>query len=183
MTPFSLQLARIEARMAEVSATRQAIERETLADSEAVLHRLRSTEAGKLAALQGEHDALAREVMAVDRFYGSLQQYQPSAQAGQGGQSATAAALASATQQAGGAAGGAAGAPASAAAPAADAAAPGAAGGAAGAGSGGPASALSSLYNPSLALEFMRAYPELCAEADRLAAKPIKTEVSRREGR
>jgi hypothetical protein len=28
-----------------------------------------------------------------------------------------------------------------------------------------------------LALDFMRAYPELCAEADRLTAKPVRTDL------
>lgn len=57
-------------------------------------------------------------------------------------------------------------------------AAPGSPSSAAGAASGaGP------LYDSRVALAFMRAYPELCAEADRLASKPFRTQASGRAGR
>jgi hypothetical protein len=118
------QLARVQARLAEVSAAREAIESETLADAEAILHRLRAAEAQKYAVLSKDADALVNDVSATDAFYGALTSFQP--------------------QVAGGA----------------------------------PHDApISGLYDPAVALQFMRAYPELCAEADRLSAKAIKTDL------
>jgi hypothetical protein len=130
--------------MGEVAASRSAIERETLADCEGVLHRLRAAEAAKLASLQGDADALAADVAAVDAFYAALQRHQPPP----AGPSAVAAAAA------GGGAGG-------------EGGGYSAAGGYSG--NGG--------YSAAVAVEFMRAYPQLCAEADRLQAKGIKAEV------
>jgi len=115
------QLARVQSRMGEVAASREAIESETLADMEAVLHRLRAAEAGKFAVLQKDADVLMSDINATDAFYSALTSFQPNNSGG-----------------------------------------------------GEPASAL---YDPATALQFMRAYPELCAEADRLAVKPVRTEV------
>ena len=121
------QLARVQSRMGEVAAAREAIEAETLADMEAVLHRLRSAEAGKFAVLQRDADVLMGDISATDAFYSALTSFQPQN----------------------------------------------------GAGGGGGAGALPppGLYDPATALAFMRAYPELCAEADRLAVKPVRQEV------
>jgi len=134
-------LTRVQARMGEVSAARNTIENETVADTEAILHKLRSAEAAKLAVLQADADALSTDVAAIDNFYTALQSYQPATAPGEG-----------------------------------------VAGGAGtGAGGGGAASALAGAipasYDTRQALEFMRVYPELCAEADRLAAKSVKSEV------
>lgn len=127
------QLARVQSRMAEVSGAREAIESETLADTEAVLHRLRSAEAQKFASLSKDSESLVSDVGSIDAFYGALTSFQPQFAAGAG-------AGASATGSA-------------------------------------DAAALAGLYDPALALQFMRAYPELCAEADRLSVKSIKTDV------
>ena len=116
------QLARVQSRMGEVAAAREAIEAETLADMEAVLHRLRSAEGGKFAVLQRDADVLMGDISATDAFYSALTSFQPQGPGGGGG------------------------------------AAPG-------------------LYDPATALAFMRAYPELCAEADRLAVKHVRGEV------
>jgi hypothetical protein len=118
------QLARVQSRMGEVAAAREAIEAETLADMEAVLHRLRSAEAGKFAVLQRDADVLMGDISATDAFYSALTSFH----------------------------------------------APG---------GGGGAGALPppGLYDPATALAFMRAYPELCAEADRLAVKPVRQDV------
>lgn len=148
---IALQLARVQGRQAEVAAAREAIEAETLADTEAILHRLRAVEASKQAVLTRDAEVLVGDIMAIDRFYGVLTSYQPRIAGGGGGV------------------------PAAASSPAT-------------AGDGGllsPASStaiatstgLGSLYDPSLALEFMRAYPELCAEADRLTGKGVKGDV------
>ena len=120
------QLARVQARLGEVTAAREAVEAETLADAEAVLHRLRAAEAAKFAGLQKDAEALVADIAATDGFYGALTSFQPQAGAGE---------------------------------------------------AGGAAAALGGLYDPAVALQFMRAYPELCAEADRLSAKTIKAEV------
>ena len=125
------QLARVQSRMGEVAAAREAIESETLADMEAVLHRLRAAEAGKFAVLQKDADVLMSDITSTDAFYAALTSFHPSAGAQQ-------------QQQHG------------APPPAPDSAA---------------------LYDPSTALQFMRAYPELCAEADRLSVKPLRTDV------
>jgi hypothetical protein len=126
------QLARVQSRMGEVAAAREAIESETLADMEAVLHRLRAAEAGKFAVLQKDADVLMGDIASTDAFYAALTSFHPS--------------HAQAQAQA-----------------------------FSGAGGGPPDSA--ALYDPSTALQFMRAYPELCAEADRLSVKPLRTEV------
>ena len=123
------QLARVQSRMGEVAAAREAIEAETLADMEAVLHRLRSAEGGKFAVLQRDADVLMGDISATDAFYSALTSFHP--QAG------------------------------------------GAAVGAGGAGALPPPG----LYDPATALAFMRAYPELCAEADRLSVKHVRAEV------
>lgn len=137
------QAALVEARASEVAACRAAIEKETLADTEGVLHRLRAAEAGKMASLSTDLDALRADMAAIDRFYASLRAHQP--QNGALGASAAGAAAA-----------------------------------ATGAASGVPSAGAGALDDAerSAALTFMRAYPDLCAEADRLIAKPVKTGVS-----
>jgi hypothetical protein len=129
---IAVQLARVQGRAAEVASVREAVEAETLADTEAILHRLRAVESTKQAIMQRDADVLVGDITSIDRFYAALTSYQPT-------QSSF----------------------------------PGAAGGDAGGGG-------SALYDPALALEFMRAYPELCAEADRLTGKPIKTDLDAR---
>lgn len=142
----------VQSRASEVTACRSAIENETLADTEAILHRLRAAEAAKMSVLQADADALATDIGAIDRFYSTLQAYAPQPLAA-GSSSAGAAATTAA-------AGGAGGAPP----PPPPSAASGTSG--------------SPYGNPTTALDFMRAYPELCAEADRLSSKPHKLEVS-----
>lgn len=142
------QASLVEARAGEIAACRSAIERETLADTEAVLHRLRAAESSKLAVLQSDLDALRADVSAIDRFYASLRTHQPGQPAIP---NAAAAPLAAAASTTGGAT------------PMAPAAAIG----------GG-------VDDSERALRFMRAYPDLCAEADRLIVKPVKTAVSGR---
>jgi hypothetical protein len=110
-----LQASTVESRAAEVVACRAAIEKETLADTESVLHRLRAAESAKLSSLQADLDALRTDMAAIDRFYASLRTFQPHDS--------------SATDE------------------------------------------------QTRSLQFMRAYPDLCAEADRLVAKPVKTVV------
>jgi hypothetical protein len=147
------QLSRVTARLGEVAAARAGIEAHTLADAEAVLHRLRAAEAGKAAALERDADVLAGDIAAIDAFYAALTRFQPSLAGGEGVPAG----------ELGGAGGVGMGMGAtsstSAAAPAAASSPP------------------SAVYNAPLALEFMRAYPELCAQADRLGAKAIKGEV------
>jgi len=116
------QLARLGARREEVASARRAIERETLADSESVLHRLRSAEALKQSLLAHEADAIAADVRAIDGFTSALMSVAPAA-----------------------------GAP--------------------------PGSAPAGEADHGRALGFMRAYPELCADADRLLARPMRTEI------
>lgn len=118
------QLARVQSRMGEVAAAREAIESETLADMEAILHRLRAAEAGKFAVLQKDADVLMSDITSTDAFYAALTSFHPPQAPHHGGPSDSAA-----------------------------------------------------LYDPTTALHFMRAYPELCAEADRLSVKPIRTDV------
>jgi hypothetical protein len=127
------QLARVQSRMGEVAAAREAIESETLADMEAVLHRLRAAEAGKFAVLQKDADVLMSDITSTDAFYAALTSFQPSQQQQQ--QQAP-------PQQHFGA----------------------------------PDAGAAALYDPATALQFMRAYPELCAEADRLSVKAIRTD-------
>lgn len=128
-----VQLTRVQSRMSEVSAARSAIESETLADTESILHRLRSTEAAKLSMLQGDADACLTDLAAIDNFYSALQSYQPAMLAQSGFSHATAAG----------------------------------------------SDLAGSPYDSRQALEFMRVYPELCAEADRLGSRHVKTEVRR----
>jgi hypothetical protein len=115
------QLSRIGARREEVASARRAIERETLADSEAVLHRLRSAEALKQSFLAHEGEHLAEDIRAIDAFSQHLAELAPTV------------------------------------------------------GEGEPDTRSS--VEPRVALSFMRAYPELCADADRLLARPIKTSI------
>jgi hypothetical protein len=139
------QLARVQARRHEVSAARQAIEGETLADAEAVLHRLRVAEGGKHQQLQADADTLQTDIAAIDAFYSGLLRFQ---------QPAASNSLSTVT-----------GLPL----PLGDTSA--------GMG-GGMGSEGGALYDPAVALDFMRAYPELCAEADRLSAKGLKAELA-----
>jgi hypothetical protein len=133
-------LARVQARAGDVAGAREAIERETLADAEATLHRLRASESAKQAVLGRDAETLAGDMAAIDRFYAALTSFQP--HAASSAESAGAAELSAAMS-----------------------------------GMGlGPGSMLH-MYDPATALEFMRAYPELCAEADRLTGKAIKGEI------
>jgi hypothetical protein len=137
-----MQLTRVQSRMHEVEATRSAIENETLADTETILHRLRSTEGSKLASLQADYDTLATDIAAIDGFYQALQAYQPGP-LGLNASASNAASLLTATSS-----------------------------------SSTERLQLSDPYDTSVALEFMRAYPQICAEADRLTTKPVKVEVN-----
>jgi hypothetical protein len=125
------QLARLGARREDVAAARRAVERETLADSEAVLHRLRSAEGLKQSLLAHDAARLAGDVEALDAFTARLLEVVPEASPAEldaGGSMTTA------------------------------------------------GDALSSV-DPTRALSFMRSYPELCADADRLLARPVKTDI------
>ncbi|KAA0177151.1 hypothetical protein FNF27_01481 [Cafeteria roenbergensis] len=119
------QLVRIAAMREEVASARRAVERETLADSEAVLHRLRSAEALKQSLLAHDAERLASDVQAMDAFAARLADVAPAS-------------------------------------------------GDAGAESGAGA-AVAPDYGRALSL--MRVYPELCADADRLLARPLKTDI------
>ncbi len=132
------QLAKVQTRMGEVTSAREAIEAETFADAEAILHRLRAAEASKMAVLQHDADTLVTDVAAIDGFYSALTSFQPNSAAG----AASLLGTASTAQQ-----------------------------------QGMGAVDAGALYDPHVALDFMRAYPELCAEADRLVGKAVKTEV------
>jgi len=147
------QLARLRSRAEEVAAARRSVERETMADTEAMLHRLRSAEALKQSILRHDMDVLAGDIAAIDRFAGDLSSH--SAVAG---------------SEAAGAA----------------------------AGDHDGTSAVQTLANrghtmvqgqglqqlvsggvqPQRALGFMREYPALCSEADRLLAKHVKQDIA-----
>ena len=58
----------VRARAEEVQSVRRAIERETLADTEAILHRLRGAEALKLSLLKHDMDQLQHDVDEIDGF-------------------------------------------------------------------------------------------------------------------
>lgn len=139
------QLSRLAARRAEVQAARESIERATMADTEAILHRLRSTEALKLSQLAREAESIAGDVRAIDGFIGALAPHAAARERSAG------AAHASMNSSAG-------------ARDAVEALARGT-------GSGSEDSS-------QAALTFMRAYPALCAEADRLLAVKVPTEVT-----
>jgi hypothetical protein len=139
-----MQLARVQSRAEDVARTREAIEAETLADTEAVLHRLRAVESSKQAILQHDAEGLASDIATIDRFYAALTSYQPQ------NNGSLQPSLSS-------------GAGATVSAP--------------GGGGPSPPSTTSPLYDTHLALDFMRAYPELCAEADRLTAKAVRQDI------
>ena len=139
---IAMQLARVQSRAEDVARTREAIEAETLADTEAVLHRLRAVESSKQAILQHDAEGLASDIATIDRFYAALTSYQPQNNNGMIPQS---------TSNAGA--------------------------GATAISSGGAPPPSSPLYDTHLALDFMRAYPELCAEADRLTAKTVRQDI------
>ena len=143
------QLARLRSRAEEVAAARRSVERETMADTEAILHRLRSAEALKQSILRHDMDVLAGDIAAIDRFAGDLSSH--------GGSPAADAAAASGEQE---------------------------------------GNAVQTLANrgtvqgqglqqvasggvqPQRALGFMREYPALCSEADRLLAKHVKQDIT-----
>jgi len=62
------QMRFVRARAEEVQSVRRAIERETLADTEAILHRLRGAEALKLSLLKHDMDQLQHDVDEIDGF-------------------------------------------------------------------------------------------------------------------
>jgi hypothetical protein len=62
------QMRFVRARAEEVQSVRRAIERETLADTETILHRLRGAEALKLSLLKHDMDQLQHDVDEIDGF-------------------------------------------------------------------------------------------------------------------
>ena len=68
------QAARMQARMDEVAAVKATIERETRANCEEILERLRSTEALKLTLLKRYQDDLNRDIHAVQGFVNEVTQ-------------------------------------------------------------------------------------------------------------
>lgn len=129
-------LAKLRSRSEEVSASCRAVERETLADTEAILHRLRSAAALKQSLLRHDMDTLAADVAAIDRFAASLAAHSSGRSPTQAGDSIGTLA-----------------------------------------GRGVSALGATGEVAPSTALDFMREYPGLCSEADRLLSKPVKEEV------
>lgn len=119
------QMARVHARVEAVQNARRAIERETMSDAEAILHRLRSAEAVKLSVLQHDMDTLRLDVEGIDGFHTKFSKHWPRAVVPRDGL-------------------------------------------------GEPGSRFD---RPDQAVDFMRAYPDLVAEADRLLGKPLKTDI------
>ena len=66
------QMRFVRARAEEVQSVRRAIERETLADTESILHRLRGAEALKLSLLKHDMDQLQHDVDEIDGFATTL---------------------------------------------------------------------------------------------------------------
>ena len=66
------QMRFVRARAEEVQSVRRAIERETLADTESILHRLRGAEALKLSLLKHDMDQLQHDVDEIDGFASTL---------------------------------------------------------------------------------------------------------------
>ena len=62
------QLARVQARLDEVAAVKATIERETRANCDEILERLRSAESFKVTLLQRDWQDLSREVDAIQGF-------------------------------------------------------------------------------------------------------------------
>ena len=62
------QMRHVQARTEEVQSVRRAIERETIADTEAILHRLRSVEAFKLSLLNHDMTQLQHDIDEIDAF-------------------------------------------------------------------------------------------------------------------
>ena len=62
------QMRHVQARTEEVQSVRRAIERETIADTEAILHRLRSVEAFKLSLLNHDMTQLQHDIDEIDSF-------------------------------------------------------------------------------------------------------------------
>ncbi len=67
--------ARRRSAMAAVRSRRAVIERETVADAQGVMHRLRSAEAAALVTLQADVDRLVEAAGAVDEFHAALASY------------------------------------------------------------------------------------------------------------
>ena len=62
------QMRHVQARTEEIQSVRRAIERETIADTEAILHRLRSVEAFKLSLLNHDMTQLQHDIDEIDAF-------------------------------------------------------------------------------------------------------------------
>lgn len=62
------QMRFVRARAEEVQSVRRAIERETLADAEAILHRLRGAESLKLSLLKHDMDQLQHDLDEIENF-------------------------------------------------------------------------------------------------------------------
>ena len=62
------QMRFVRARAEEVQSVRRAIERETLADAEAIIHRLRGAESLKLSLLKHDMDQLQHDLDEIDGF-------------------------------------------------------------------------------------------------------------------
>ena len=183
-----MQLARVHGTMAQVVTARAAIESEITADAEAMMMRLRASEGAKAAVLQADADSLSVDLAAMDYLQRSLSGFQ----LGGGADAATAAtggngfSSGSGLFPGGGSASFAKAAPGGGAASASGgvSVSPGAAfdtTNATAAARGTSSSSVLDDNNPQFvntAIAFMRAYPEFCAEADRLTSKPLKTEVS-----
>jgi hypothetical protein len=67
------QMRHVQGRTEEVQSVRRAIERETIADTEAILHRLRSVEAFKLSLLNHDMTQLQHDIDEIDAFSDEMQ--------------------------------------------------------------------------------------------------------------
>ena len=65
---MTYHMSKIKSKQSEISERRASIEREIMADVEAMLHRLRSAEAHKQSVLQHEMDSVAGDISAIDNF-------------------------------------------------------------------------------------------------------------------
>jgi len=131
------RLARAAARREALASERRAVERETVAECESILHRLRSAESLRASLLDHGAQLVAGDVRAIDGFSSKLRRAAPAAFGGplSGGRS--------------------------------DGEAMGDVLSPHGHGMEGAAA------QAGQALSFLRGYPELCADADRLLAKPV----------
>jgi len=67
------QMRHVQGRTEEVQSVRRAIERETIADTEAILHRLRSVEAFKVSLLNHDMTQLQHDIDEIDAFTDEMQ--------------------------------------------------------------------------------------------------------------